>query len=286
MALKKDRLHRWMQNYNLEVSAKESQKLINLKDSLPTGIKIYLPHIYGKDFEKIIIKPSQLIQKLGYLPIPHLAARNIKDEAELEKILKLIKELAIEEVLVLGGGINPPAGKFESSMDLLKAVSFSDYGIKKIGIAGHPEKHPNVSEPELLKALQDKQSFAAKNNLEIYIITQFCFSTDAVIDWLNKLKQAEINMPIRLGSVGIVNVISLLKYAVQCGVGNSLKLLKSKYKDVMHLAAKYKTEEFFLPLLEKLQDEHPSVEGLHLFSFGSSKKTTGYFKEWTQKSSP
>lgn len=281
--MNKSRLNKWMSSYSLEVGGKEIETLKNVKNFLPNNIKIYLPHIQGKNFETEVIKPAEQINKLGYKTIPHLAARNIKDEAELESYLKAIHNLGIKEVLLLGGGSNPPAGNMTSTMDLLKSGLLTKYAIKTIGVAGHPEKHSQVSEEILMQALKDKQEFAKLNKLKIYILTQFCFSPDPVISWLQKLKTAKINIPIKLGVVGIVGIVALIKYAIYCGVGNSLQVIKDKYKNILQIASKYHNEDFFLPLLEVLTDSHPEVEGLHVFTFGSSEKTVKYFKEWFDK---
>ena len=50
----------------------------------------------------------------------------------------------------------------------------------------------------------------------------------------------------------------------------------------MNPALKYHNEEFFL-MLEALGENYPNVEGLHVFSFGSSEKTVNYFKDWLER---
>lgn len=280
----KSRLIDWMTNYTLEVSAKEIENIEKLSDKFPQRLKIYLPHIQGKNFATEVVQPAKKLHKKGFLPVAHLAARNLKDEADLEQHLKMLKDaVPTTEILLLGGSNNPPAGKFFSTMDLLQTGLLTQYGFQKIGVAGHPEQHSQVVEKKLLQALIEKQEFASKNKMEIYIMTQFCFAVDPVVEWLKKLRACNIKMPIYLGVVGIVGVISLIKYAIYCGVGNSLQVIKDKYKNMMQLAKKYHNEDFFLPLLEVLQMDYPEVKGLHVFSFGTGEKTIDYFQQWKTK---
>ena len=63
------------------------------------------------------------------------------------------------------------------------------------------------------------------------------------MDWLGKLEKRGINVPVRLGVMGIVGIISLIKYAIHCGVGNSLQVIKNKYKSIHKMALKYHKEE-------------------------------------------
>ena len=282
--LQKDRLIRWMTGYTLEVSAKEIENIERICARFPKGLKIYLPHIQGKSFEKEVVNPAKRLHQQGLIPVAHLAARNLKDEADLEKHLAMLKNaVPTTEILLLGGGTNPPIGKLNSTMDLLKTGLFTKYNFKRIGVAGHPEKHPQVASTKLLQALKEKQNFAIANGIEIYILTQFCFTVEPVMEWLKQLHQYKIKIPIRLGVVGIVGIVSLIKYALYCGVGNSLQMIKDKYKNMLQLATKYHNEEFFLPLLETLQKDYPEIEGLHVFSFGTGEKTIDYFQQWQTK---
>ena len=59
----------------------------------------------------------------------------------------------VKQALIIGGG-REPAGKFDSSFQLLETGYFENM---KIGIAGHPEGSPDISETDLDKAMIDKK---------------------------------------------------------------------------------------------------------------------------------
>ena len=58
------------------------------------------------------------------------------------------KDVGVKQVLVIGGS-REPIGSFDSSIQILETGFFD--GIK-IGIAGHPEGSPDMSDTELEKA--------------------------------------------------------------------------------------------------------------------------------------
>ena len=270
-------LENWLKNYTIEINGSGFKKLLSCKGSLPLKTRVYLTHIRDKDLQTEIFSPAIELQKCGLKVVPHLAARNIKDKEELELFLEKCQQTSINEILVLGGGINPPRGCYESTSQLLETGLFHKYNINKIGIAGHPEKHPQVASSILMEALQEKQKHAEINSCDMYIITQFGFSVAIFESWLKQLSQHNITLPVRLGLAGCVSIPALIKYAAFCGVGNSLQVLKSKFKDLKKLTLGYQPAELFEELSRL---ENTQIEGLHWYVFGAAEKTIAYVTEY------
>ena len=57
----------------------------------------------------------------------------------------MCKEMGVKQVLVIGGS-REPVGDFDSSIQLLETGYFEGM---KIGIAGHPEGSPDISDSNL-----------------------------------------------------------------------------------------------------------------------------------------
>ncbi len=90
-----------------------------------------------------MLTAARRLQDVGCIPVPHLAARRIISESALEARVGLLAEDAgVTDVLVIGGGVNPPAGPFTSSMNLLETGILDRYGITDLAIAEHPEGNP------------------------------------------------------------------------------------------------------------------------------------------------
>ena len=125
----------------------------------------------------------------GFEPVPHVAARSVTDEAMLDDFLGRLKDEAfVTQALVIAGGVEKPVGRYASSMDLLETGMFQKHGITRLGVAGHPEGSPDISEAALKDALLWKNRFAQETGLDLYVETQFCFDADAIIAWDKKIK--------------------------------------------------------------------------------------------------
>ncbi len=67
--------------------------------------------------------------------------------------------------------------------------------------------------------------FARSAGLELSIVTQFCFEAEPIVEWLRRIRARGIDVPIRVGLAGPAGLITLARYAVRCGIGNSLRVL-------------------------------------------------------------
>ena len=94
----------------------------------------------------------------------------------------------------------------------------------KIGIAGHPDGSPDISDSDLEKAMIDKKPFAD------YIVTQWLMETSPIIDFISKQ-----SLPVHVGIAGPAKITSLLKFASIVGAKNSLSFLKSNASKAVDL---------------------------------------------------
>ena len=167
---------------------------------------------------------------------------------------------------MLAGAVPTPLGPFSSSMDLLATGLFDKVGIKRIGVAGHPEGSPDISDAMILQALKWKNDFAERSDAEMYIATQFCFESAPIIAW-DKAMQAEGNkLPIHIGIPGLATLKTLLGHAKACGIGNSMRLLTRQAKNVAKLLVVNAPDELVRDS-GQLQGDRPQVrhqQGAHV----------------------
>ena len=109
----------------------------------------------GGDYKETAEQAVKLVKK-GFNPVPHFPARSIKDEGQLKEYISICKDGGVTQALVIGGG-REPLGSFDSSFQLLETGYFEKM---KIGIAGHPEGSPDISDSDLEKAMKDKKPYA------------------------------------------------------------------------------------------------------------------------------
>ena len=141
----------------------------------------------------------------------------------------------VSEVLVIGGGVDNPVGQFSDSVQVLNTGLIQKHGIRSIGVAGHPEGSPDISDDEIAEALAAKNALAVREGLDIYIETQFCFEADIVLDWEKAVRAAGNKLPIRIGIPGPATIKTLFRFAQISGIGPSMRFISKQARNVAKL---------------------------------------------------
>ena len=178
---------------------------------LPKVKDIYITMLPGNDYREVASKATELA-KSGLNPVPHFPARSIKNQPELKDFVNRCKDGGVKQALVIGGSAQP-IGDFHCSLQLLETGLFEGW---KIGIAGHPEGSPDISDEDLKKAMSDKKPYAD------YIITQWSLNAKPIIEFISKQ-----TLPVHVGITGPLRLGSLIKFANIVGAKNSINFLKS-----------------------------------------------------------
>ncbi len=106
----------------------------------------------GSDFNDTLAVAARLHRE-GFIPIPQFAARSLPDRNCLDTILgRLSGELGVDQVLCIAGGVDTPVGEFSDTMQLLDTGRFDRHGIRGIGVAGHPEGSPDITDEAIQPA--------------------------------------------------------------------------------------------------------------------------------------
>ena len=125
------------------------------------------------------------------------------------------KDGGVKQALVIGGSAQP-VGDFHCSLQLLETGLFEGF---RIGIAGHPDGSPDISDSDLEKAMKDKKPYAD------YIVTQWLMEPDPIIKFVSKQ-----SIPVHVGITGPMKVSGLLKFANTVGAKNSINFIKSTFR--------------------------------------------------------
>ena len=138
------------------------------------------------------------------------------------------------EVLVIGG-VGTPIGPYAETMDVLASGHLEAAGIRKVGVAGHPEGSPDISADGLAIALAAKNEWATRTGIETYIETQFCFDAGAILKWEKSIRAAGNVLPIHIGVPGLASLKTLLKFAQISGIGPSMRVLTRQTRNITRL---------------------------------------------------
>ncbi len=264
-------------DFTVETTPGSAAKTPDYRVHLRPGAKIAVTFLPGSDFADTI-KVSKRLREEGFEPLPHFAARSIASRANLEDSLKqLTGEVGITEIVALGGAVNKPVGEFDSSMAILETGLFDKYGIKKIGVAGHPEGSPDISDEAIKEALAWKYAFAERTGADLYIATQFCFEADPIIAWDKKIQADGNKMPVHIGVPGLATIKTLIGHAKACGVGPSMRFLTRQARNVAKLLTVSTPDKLLLDLARyKATDPNCGIAKVHFYPLGGMRKTAAW----------
>ena len=176
-----------------------------------------------------------------------------------------------------GFHLSVPAGSFDSSMQLLETGLFDKHGISKIGVAGHPEGSPDISDPGLAEALAWKNAFAERSDAEIYIATQFCFEARPIIEWDKRIRAAGNKLPIHIGIPGLATLKTLINHARACGVGPSMRFLTRQATKVARLMTVNAPDKLVLDLARyRAEDPDCGIRQVHVYPLGGMRKSAAW----------
>jgi methylenetetrahydrofolate reductase (NADPH) len=263
----------FLQGYSIEVMPRTAEKVEDFRAILPKGTRVYVAHIEGTPIEDMVATAKRIAGE-GFDVMPHFPARIIKDKATLaDWIARYQGEANVRQALLLAGGVTTPHGDYHSSMQLLESGLFG--GFDRLHVAGHPEGNKDIDkdgDAVIMQALAWKQAFANTSDAKFAIATQFCFEADPVIAWANKLAEAGISMPIHIGIAGPAKLQTLIKFAIACGVGPSLRVLQKRAMDVTKLLLPYEPTEVAGALAaHKAATPGFNIEQVHFFPLGGIK---------------
>lgn len=262
------RIVEFVRGASTEILPQDEALIPALANRLPAGTVVYVAHPPRSTLEDVV-RVALRVEGEGLRASPHLVARRIAGERALREALVELAEGGIEQVLLVAGDAERPAGRFASSLDLLETGLLQEAGIRRVGVGGHPEGHRAIGPSTLWKALRDKQACARHAGLAMHIVTQFGFDPAAVHAWERHFAEQGITLPVHVGMAGPTPLPQLIRYAMACGVGPSLRGLvrnMNAMRNVAGLAAH--PDEMLLGLLRGASAAPTHIRGLHLFSFG------------------
>lgn len=262
-----------LDGFSIEVMPRTAAKVDDFRALLPEGTRVYIAHIEGTPIEDMVATAKRLSGD-GFGVMPHFPARIIADQAMLgDWIARYQGEAGVDQALLLAGGVTTPLGDFDSSMQLMESGLFDKAGFTHLHVAGHPEGNrdidPDGGTAHVDEALRWKQAFSERTDAEMAITTQFVFDAAPVISWAEALREAGITLPVHVGIAGSAKLQTLIRYAMACGVGPSLKVLQKRAMDVTRLVKPYEPTEV-VEALAAYRAAHPdsNIARLHFFPLG------------------
>jgi methylenetetrahydrofolate reductase (NADPH) len=200
----------------------------------------------------------------GYAVVPHLSARQVRDDTHVEDIVARLHAAGVREVFVPAGDARDP-GPFPDAASLLRALAGR---FEEVGITGYPESHHLIDDDTTIRAMFEKAPMAT------YIVSQICFDPAVIDTWIARVRARGTDLPIWVGMPGIVDNSRLLRVSMRIGLGESARFLRAHRAWLRRLVARTFTPD---PLLRRLESDE--IAGLHFFTFNELERTERWRRE-------
>ena len=145
--------------------------------------------------------------------MPHLSARQVRDQGHVEEIVARLAAAGVGEVFVPAGDAQEP-GPFQDAAALLRVLAGR---FEEVGITGYPESHHLIDDDTTIQAMFEKAPMAT------YIVSQICFDPAVIDTWIGRVRRAQPQLPIWVGMPGNVDNAKLVRVSMKIGLGESVR---------------------------------------------------------------
>jgi methylenetetrahydrofolate reductase (NADPH) len=268
-----------LDGFSLEMTGRDAARLEEAATLLPAGTRVNITYLAGETPEQRV-GAARAAGCLGFTPVPHLAARRVRSSAELTEFLAALGEVAaVDEVFVVGGDPATPAGPYADGLAVLRSGVLQEAGVRRVGVAGYPEGHPDIATTTLDEALRAKVALLTEQGLVPAVITQFGFDVQPVLRWIHGLRRHGIDAQVRVGVPGPVGIKRLLSYARRFGVATSAGITRKYGFSLANLVGTTGPDAFVAALAAGFD---PVVHGdvrLHFYTFGGITATAAWVRD-------
>jgi methylenetetrahydrofolate reductase (NADPH) len=269
-----------LKNYSLEMTAKDVPKLEEAADVIPRGTKIPVTFLPGETFE-MRIAAAKRVRDLGFVPIPHISARRLTSQRELEGYLDgLQREVGTDHAFVVAGDPPQPMGPYEDALSIIRSGLLAKYGIQRVGISGYPEGHPDIGNEKLWAAMREKHLAIRERSHDFAVVTQFAFDAEPVLAWLEQVRAAGVEARVRVGVPGPASVKRLLAFASRCGVAASGKVMKKYGMSLTKLLSTAGPDQLIEDYATGLDPARHGEVLLHFYPFGGLRTTAEWIRDF------
>jgi methylenetetrahydrofolate reductase (NADPH) len=272
-----DRFSALLAKASVEVSSRGHQ-LQELRDNFSPGTDVTVTFLPGDNYRHNVETASAL-RRAGFNPVPHIAAREMPSREALADFLARARgEADVKRIVLIAGDVAAAKGPFRSSLDVGASGLIEARGIAAVSIAGHPEGHPYLDAASAFKVLESWQDWRHQTRIGVDVVTQFCFEDAPIIAWIGELKRRDVQLPVIVGLAGPASPATLTKFALRCGIGNSMRALRSQIGRFGRLLTDTGPDDVMRGLQSAPETATAAIAGFHLFPFGGLRKAADWLR--------
>jgi methylenetetrahydrofolate reductase (NADPH) len=264
---------------SVEVSSRGHQ-LSELRDHFSPGTEVTITFLPGDNYRHNI-ETAVALRRAGFNPVPHIAAREMPSREALDDFLARARgEADVARILLIAGDVAAAKGPFRSSFDVRTSGLIEARGIARVSVAGHPEGHPYLGMDATFGALEAWRDWGQQTKIRVDVVTQFCFESAPILGWIGELDAGGIALPVIVGLAGPATPATLTKFALRCGIGNSIRSLRSQIGRFGRLLTDTGPDDVMRGLQSAPGEATASIAGFHLFPFGGLRKAAEWLRNY------
>jgi methylenetetrahydrofolate reductase (NADPH) len=271
------RLAALLPSASVEISSRGHQ-IAELRDHFAAGTDVTITFLPGDNYRHNV-ETAAALRHAGFNPVPHIAAREMASREALDDFLARARgEADVSRILLIAGDVATTRGPFKSTRDACASGLIEAHGIASVSVAGHPEGHPFLEMPDALKGLKAWRDWGRRTETRVDVVTQFCFESTPILQWMAELDRAGIDLPVIVGLAGPATPATLTKFALRCGIGNSMRALRSQIGRFGRLLMDNGPDDVVRGLRCAPAAATVSIAGFHLFPFGGLRKAGDWLR--------
>jgi methylenetetrahydrofolate reductase (NADPH) len=264
---------------SIEVSS-HGRQLPELRDNFMPGTDVTITFLPG-DNCRHNIETSVALRRAGFNPVPHIAAREMPSRQALDDFLaRAHGEASVTRILLIAGDVAAAKGPYRSSFDIGASGLIEARGIESVSVAGHPEGHPFLKAVDAFEALRTWRDWGRERNIRVDVVTQFGFESAPILGWIGELDARGIDLPVIIGLAGPATPATLTKFALRCGIGNSIRARRGQIGRFGRLLIDTGPDDVVRGLRSAPAGATASIAGFHLFPFGGLRKASRWLREY------
>jgi methylenetetrahydrofolate reductase (NADPH) len=269
---------------SVEISSRGHQ-LQALRDNFRPGTDVTITFLPGDNYRHNV-ETACALRRAGYNPVPHIAAREMPSREGLDDFLARVRgEAGVTRILLIAGDVAAAKGPFKSSHDVRASGLIEARGFASVSVAGHPEGHPFLEPSRAFKALEAWRDWRDQTKIRVDVMTQFCFESAPILGWIGELDARVGGVPVIVGLAGSATPATLMKFALRCGIGNSMRSLRGQIGRFGRLLTDTGPDDVLRGLQSAPSDARASIAGFHLFPFGGLRKAGDWLRSYGRETS-
>jgi methylenetetrahydrofolate reductase (NADPH) len=273
------RLAALLSSASVEISSRGHQ-VAQLREHFAEGTDVTITFLPG-DHYRHNVETATALRRAGFNPVPHIAAREMPSRDALDDFLARARgEAAVSRILLIAGDVVAAKGPFRSARDVCNSGLLEAHAMTSVSVAGHPEGHPYLDLPHALNGLKAWRDWGRQAGARVDVVTQFCFESGPILQWIGELDRAGIDLPVIVGLAGPATPATLTKFALRCGIGNSMRAMRAQIGRFGRLLTDTGPDDVVKGLRCAPAAATASIAGFHLVPFGGLRKAGDWLRNY------